>query len=739
MPGLYSLAGPFIIAFCWYWYHLVSAQRGTQFFWWRTFLMFGAIFILFFIFKALFRFLVAKFNWHTFWLREFTSYLDELFFLGSLSFFIFFFTREILSLIYILVLFGVIFLRLDSILSKHKEDLSWRKVNRAIFMLSGLLFIVLAFFQYAAYYYFIFDSNIKYANIVLFRVFSLTLFWLGSFAFCSLIYFSFKKRKQLFLFFWLIFFWTILFFNLANTATVYEAGLYLSPIIFSHLSLTGLELYFLPVIIAFVAYFLLIFFSWLVFRKVLSAHQETTPRHWLFYNFALLAIATFACFSVNSLRNTPEAIVIKNFYDYFRQIREDSTLPEGIQKKLENFGLFYDQTKFAVLETDKPGEDKKLDWSLSSGEKPNLLIIYLESFSARLTGPYNKQYVEVTPGLNNFVADKNTTLFRKVYNASTPTITGLLSSLCSFLPPTGHEEIEREKKLKSHRLVCLPEILKQNGYQQTSFITAVDKEFSNKNTILESMGIDKVWGTQELSKDIAEDPKSWGYSDHQLFPIVFAKMSEEKKEVPFLMIYETVDTHPPFNLPQDIVPYKDGTNPVLNALHTTDDAFGDFWDKFKNSDFYNNTAVLIVADHAIFPIAYEKKYFPEFYGKTTFYDELFFALYMPENNLPKEVDVYGSGIDLAPTVLHFLNIKAPDKFEGHSLLGNRSRYPNIVGMHEFGLYLNQKISNNNRQENFAVPGELDCDNDLVADTLSLCELKTYYDWKRDMLLSGRLW
>lgn len=729
-PGLYSIAGPFIIAYCWNWYHLSGAQRQTEL-WWLTLLYAGPIFLLFFFFKGVFRFLTVKFKWHTFWADEFVIYLDELFFLGSLVFLVLFSQSEFLSLTYVLSLFFLIFFRLDNILGKHKADLSWQKVNRSVFLMAGFIFVIIGIFQFIAYTYYIFDSSAKYHNIVLFRSFSLTMVWLGGFSLFSLFYFYLKKKKQLFLFFWLVLFTAAIFLDLVNTGIVSNSGLYLGPAIFGHFSLTGLKIFAFPITMAFVIYFLLIFFSFLIFRQVIKAHDETTKRHWLFYNFALLTIASAAIFSISSLWNTPQVITFKNFFD--RQTEENLVLSEEILKKLEKFGLFYELSSFSVMRKTQPVEEK-------SGLKiknPNIVLIYLESFSARLTGPYNEKYKEVTPNLNDFAQHQNTTIFKKVYNASTPTITGLISSLCSFLPPTGHQEIEREKMLKRQYLTCLPEILKHSGYRDTSFITAVAKEFANKNTILESMGVDKIYGQNELKKRINETPKSWGYSDQQLFPFIFELMQE--KQEPFMLGYATVDTHPPFNLPQDLVTFGDGSGWVLNTFHTTDFAFGGFWREFKNSRFAENTILILMADHAIFPAALEKKHFPDFGGQTTFYDELFFGVYLPENILPKENEVYGSGIDLAPTILHLLDLPAPESFEGYSLLGSRKKYPNLIGMHEFGLYLNQELVDKNRQESFAMPTDVDCEEISSSNLLTLCELKKYYDWKRGMLLSGRLW
>jgi len=734
-PGLYSLAGPFVIAFAWNYYHLTSEVRQIELIW-LTLLYACLIFLAFFMFKGFFQFLVKKFNGHTFWTQEFTLYFDELFFISSLAFLVLLFQKELLGFIYLGFVFWAIFWRLDFILKKHKEDLIWQAVNRRVFLLAGFIFVLTAIFQYTAYAFYIFDSNAKYHNIVLFRVFSLTMFWLGSFALCSLVYFYFKKSRQLFLFVWLILFWTALFIEFCNTGVVYNSGLYLSPIILSHISFSSLEIFILPILTYLAVYFVLLFTSYLVFKKVIMAHDLTSKRHWLFYNFALLSVAGFSLVAVGSFYNTPEAIMVKNFSNFYQTDQATIELSPVIEKKLKNFGLSYKLDQFYVMRKEVvPEISLAQKWTVT---KPNIVFIFLESFSARLTGPYNEKYREVTPGLNDFTQNKNTILFRKVYNASTPTITSLLAGFCSFLPPTGHEEIERERQLKAHHFTCLPQVLKDNGYKNTTFVTAVEKEFANKNTILESMGIDEVYGTQELSTRIKEEPKSWGFSDHQIFPFLLTLMQE--KEQPFFIGYSTVDTHPPFNLPKDMTNFGDGKNPVLNAIHTTDDAFFKFWQEFQNSTLADNTVLVIMADHAIFPAAYEKRYFSEINGKTNFYDELFFGMYVPQSVLPEELSVYGSSIDLAPTVLHLLGLSNQPSFEGYSLFGQRKNYSNIIGMHEFGLYLNQESNEQKRQEDFTMPTDVKCDSFMPkSDLLTICELKQYYDWKRQMLLSGRLW
>ena len=377
--------------------------------------------------------------------------------------------------------------------------------------------------------------------------------------------------------------------------------------------------------------------------------------------------------------------------------------------------------------------------------------IFFESFSSRLTSVYNKSLAEITPGLEEMAADSSTIIFNNYYNASTPTINGILAQLCSFLPPTGYTEIEVNKNLQRLRLLCLPEMLKKSGgYKSATYITAVNKEFENKDAIFASMDTDSIYGQQELRSIISGEPLSWGYSDHQLFPAMW-KLIQEKSPEPFLMMLSTVDTHPPFDLAKDMIPYGDGKNNVFNSYHTADDAFGKWWQQFKESKFYNNTIVVAVADHAAFPGADIKRLFSD--GDTlSFYDKNMFMVYLPNGalakvntpryGLPKEVNTLASSIDVIPTLLHVLNINVPNTLEGHSIFDNKSAYPNILGMHEYGLYINQEVDGSRKIDD-QVPSQLNCKSAdysaVTSSALTPCEYLEFYNWKRQMFEQGRFW
>lgn len=744
-PAIYLIAGSFIIAAGWSWYHIFKHPKWV--FLGKALLVWAAVYIGYRLFKIFYVALVRRFNRHEFWRKDFLGFLDKLFLSFSFLFGVFFLRNEFASLIYVSAALAALFWQLNRYLARHPDPRHWLTVNKSFFMLAYFLFIVEATAQYTAHYYYILDSNSRFFNIVLFRSVAMTLFWLFGFVAAGFLYWRIRSFwRYLPMFIWSLFFLAVMALWVVNIGILYYSGLYFSPVALEHLAgsgdviTNGLTWYLI------LGYLLVLALFGLILKKIGAAHRNTPQRYWHFYNIAVGFIALLSFFGLTSFRNTPEHAVIKSFYDYFLGKDEKIALSGAIQAKLQKFGLNYDENQFYVNQRDRvfTSTQKFIPERLLKN-KPNLIILFLESYSARLTDVYNPGFTDLTPGLDAMVSDAHTTVFKKYFNASTPTITGSLSQLCSFLPPTGHNEIENERKLQNHHLLCLPEVLKkQAGFKYASYITAVDKEYANKEGIFSSMGVDKIYGTSELKKHIPGEPLAWGYSDHQMFPALWNFMKDEDAQgnQPFLMMLATVDTHPPFNLAKDEVKYKDGNQPVLNSFHTTDDAFAKFWNEFKQSKFYDNTIVVAVADHAIFPAALTRDIFPEEAGKLTYYDENTFLTYIPDSVLPREVDRYSSGLDLMPTLLQILNINIPNSFEGHSIFDDRKDYPNLLGMHELGLYINQVTATGKRKVDYNVPTEIECAAGYVASStpdLTLCDYLEFYKWKRQMFEEGRFW
>lgn len=736
----YAGFASFLIAAGWSWYHFNKHPKWV--FFGKTLALYAVVVLGFYLLRAAYVYLVKLSKRHDFWSTDFLRYFNELYLIGSLFFLVFFIRIEWLSLVYFGGLLLVLFFEVQKILKKHPDAEKWVGANNYFFYFGFLIFCLQSVLQYAAYHYYILDSNIRFYNIVLFRSVAMTFFWLFCLALAAVFYWKIKSFTRYIGFtLWFVLFTIFIVIWGINLGILYYSGLYFSPVVLQHTEGSAGIVTSLPSVILILSIITILVTSLIFFVKRIRLLQRIGERHSIIYSTALSIVAIMVFVGVASFHNTPEHAIALSFYDYYYGKLPEVKLSQNLQKKLLKFGLAYQPDEFHVntrSEIFTPTTTKFLPERLLKN-KPNILIVELESFSSRLTDTYNSKYPGVTPHLKEFSDDPHTTIFKKYYNASTPTITGTLSQLCSFLPPTGHEEIQNERKLQSHHLLCLPEVLrKDDGYKYAAYVTAVDKEFAHKDGIFTSAGVDKIFGTTELKKYVSGEPLSWGYSDHQLFPVVFEMMKNAPQ--PFLMMYATVDTHPPFDLAKDAVNYEDGKRPVLNMFHTTDDAFGKFWQQFKSSDLYNNTIVIAVADHAIFPGALTTDLFPEDAKTLSYYDQNFFAMYVPDSVLKKEYDVYSSAIDLTPTVLQMLNVNIPNSFEGHSIFDDRVLYPNLLGMHELGLYINQVSDKGKRSVLYNVPTEIKCNAESDTSTqLSLCEYKEFYNWKRQMFEEGRFW
>lgn len=746
----YLLSGSFLLTV----YHLHSKFGWPQQQFSRKraliscFIFFVIVFFASRLLKFIYHKLVDYWKLSSFWKNDFGPGLDKLFVLASIAPLISFLNNEFLKLLFLSLVFFLIYLFTDRLFRSHQFSHKWQLVNRWIFFLSYFIFLINSVFQIFSYQYYLLNSQIKLENVAFLRAWVISMAWLSGFAISGYFFSKWRGLKKFIPgMLWLVLVLAVAIIEIINAGLVYFSGLYINPIAVFHAEGAGAVI--LSAVPPYLIFLLLIPILALFFivYKIYRLYPEAPDKYWKAYLGFLTVLSLIAFVTqLGLIRHTPEFIIAKSFYDYWSGASSDTKLNPVVRKKLERFGLFYDPDQFYVVSSTDPAISKFETDGLIQEQRPNIIYIALESFSSRLSDVYNDDLPGITPNLKKMSEDKNTTVFYNFYNASTPTITGLIAQMCSFFPPIGHQEIGKVN-MKFDRISCLPKVLKANGYNYTAYITAVEKEYSNKDTIFDSMGMDDVFGSQEIGRVIQEKSLStWGYSDHQVFPMIDWVIKNKAKE-PFFLLFSTLDSHQPFNLVSDIINYEDGRSPLLNTVHTTDDAFGIFWDKFRKSQLYDSTIVVVVADHAIFPRAYSyaKDYFPDETENKwiNLYDRNVLMIYMPDTFLPQKVETYSSAVDMMPTLLEILGINSINAVEGKSILSEREKFPNFLGMHEFGLYINQLGPDGQRQDSYSMPQELSCsESDYSQDPqspLSLCEYLNFYKWKRLMLEEGRLW
>ncbi|QHL86443.1 sulfatase-like hydrolase/transferase [Nibribacter ruber] len=231
--------------------------------------------------------------------------------------------------------------------------------------------------------------------------------------------------------------------------------------------------------------------------------------------------------------------------------------------------------------------------SLLKVKKPNVLFIILESYTAKLIGPLGGP-PDVTPNLNALA--KEGILFSNIYASGDRSEKGMVALLSGYPVQTTTSIIKTPKK--TERLPQLAKDLKKAGYY-TSYYYGGELAFANIKSFLVNGGYDRLVDKSDFP---AESYNSkWGAHDH----ILLDRVQKDLKEMPspFLMTVFTLSSHEPYEVP---MPTKfkgtDEETQFKNAFHYTDWALGQFFKEAKKQPWWQNTLVVLVADHGhLFP------------------------------------------------------------------------------------------------------------------------------------------
>lgn len=309
-----------------------------------------------------------------------------------------------------------------------------------------------------------------------------------------------------------------------------------------------------------------------------------------------------------------------------------------------------------------------LPFSINSQEEPlNVIILFLEGFSARVLDHYGGPYSDLTPNLNKLAA--NSITVDNYYNHTAATYRGLQGSLASGFPyfsgAKGWEgSIERQAELGQISYATLPKIFNALGYDTRMF--SAHQEASPFDEFLISRGFSDV-----VSRDDVFPNSSEKYlTDRELFSEMTKRLiarDESNDRTPFFWSSYNVGTHAFFDSPPSAKKYRDGSNAALNRFHELDTSVGVFLDAFEASSFAENTLLVITADHSTYaepPVIEAFKDSPKF--TRHFVDQIPLLIRAPRTQGPIRFENgVRTSLDLAPSILHLLGIENTE----HAFLG----------------------------------------------------------------------
>jgi phosphoglycerol transferase MdoB-like AlkP superfamily enzyme len=257
------------------------------------------------------------------------------------------------------------------------------------------------------------------------------------------------------------------------------------------------------------------------------------------------------------------------------------------QKPVKNPYKFGD-LKLAESVVDSLTVKKGLTRKVLNTDRPNIIIIALESFSGYLIGPLGGDSL-VTPNFNRYA--KEGLLFSNFYAAGTRTDKAMPAILNGY-PAQPAQSIIKEPK-KSQSLPGMVKMLIDNGYQ-SSFWYGGEIDFANFNSFIIGSGFQSI--ITKANFDKKDYNSKWGVHDHVLFKAL--EDSLQKIKEPFFNLVLTLSSHEPFDVPMETVfEGKDNMTKYKNSVYYSDQVLGQFLDWAKQQPWWKNTLIVMVADH----------------------------------------------------------------------------------------------------------------------------------------------
>ena len=290
-------------------------------------------------------------------------------------------------------------------------------------------------------------------------------------------------------------------------------------------------------------------------------------------------------------------------------------------------------------------------------EKPNVLIIVLESFSSNVMGALGGKW-DATPNLDKLIQDG--IVFTNFYANGDRSDKGLVSIFSAY--PAQPTTSIMKLPAKTQSLPSLFGVFNHEGYH-TAFYYGGDIDFANMRSYFLNAGTQEIISDGNFNQEL--NNSKWGVHDEYLFNYLLDDL--KKAEQPFFKTVFTLSSHDPFDVPMEPVFKGNGFDEkYLNSIYYTDSCLGIFFNKIKQMPLWDNTLIVLVADHGsqrpgnLPNHSLEKFKIPMIWLGGAIDDTL------------KTVNNTGSQIDIAATLLGQLNIDASDFYFSRNLLSNKN-------------------------------------------------------------------
>lgn len=395
--------------------------------------------------------------------------------------------------------------------------------------------------------------------------------------------------------------------------------------------------------------------------------RRIVRNRWLSYavNTAIMAVVVLLCVAGmrGGFTRQTRPITLSNAMTYVRTNAQANTIlanPFCILRTVSNGSsqfsplmsneqadrLFtpYHQPAVAADSTSVTGRYK--DW--------NVVIFIVESFSAEHSAYLepelyaDKEQKGYTPFLDSLMS--HSLCMRKMYANGTRSIQAL-SSVLGSIPSFKTPFVLMPQSLGVSRQ--LPAILRSEGYE-TMFVCGSERGSMGFDAYAKIAGIDRTLSKEDYEREHGRGDFDgyWGIWDEKM--LQFAGEQFGKESGKFMAAMFTLTSHHPYVVPDsEASTLPVGETKAQRPVAYVDRAFGRFFNRFKDCDWFKKTIFVFTADHVsaerYSPLTLE---FPE-------RNHTFGFIYTADEALAGDYNKVAQQIDLMPTILDLTGNQEP--------------------------------------------------------------------------------
>lgn len=317
------------------------------------------------------------------------------------------------------------------------------------------------------------------------------------------------------------------------------------------------------------------------------------------------------------------------------------------------FDLQLTETYFNAL---YPKNDSTV--SVLKSNRPNVILIIVEGFTANVIESLGGRK-GITPNFNQL--SKEGILFTNFYASGDRTDKGLVSILSAYPAQTQQSIIKFPNK--TQQLPYLSRKLEALNYK-TSFVYGGDANFANYRSFLTYGGFQHITSDDDFESEF--NTSKWGVHDQYLFEQVKKELDSTSLKQPFFKAILTLSSHEPFDVPLKQIPGEDDPSLFLNSCYYTDKYLGEFIAYAKQQPWWDNTLLIITADHGHrLPDKLDSRVREKFHIPLLWLGGAI--------KMDSVVDRYSGHTDIANTLLAQLDRPSTDFKFSKDIFGNRTK------------------------------------------------------------------